>query len=106
LFTFPSLHDSGGMAVLEALAFGLPVLCLDLGGPGIAVNNNCGRVIPTAGASEKQVVEAIAQFLSEMLADRSKLRRLSQSARSRAASLNWQANVDSIYSGSFATQSN
>ena len=28
---FPSLRDSGGMVVLEALAHGLPVLCTDLG---------------------------------------------------------------------------
>ena len=33
LFLFPSLHDSGGFVVLEALAHGLPVVCLDLGGP-------------------------------------------------------------------------
>ena len=29
---FPSLHDSGGFVVLEALCHGMPVLCLDLGG--------------------------------------------------------------------------
>jgi glycosyltransferase involved in cell wall biosynthesis len=33
LFLFPSLRDSGGMAVLEALAHGLPVVCTELGGP-------------------------------------------------------------------------
>ncbi|HZD30317.1 MAG TPA: glycosyltransferase family 4 protein, partial [Candidatus Angelobacter sp.] len=31
---FPSLRDSGGMVVLEALAHGLPVVCTDCGGPG------------------------------------------------------------------------
>jgi glycosyltransferase involved in cell wall biosynthesis len=106
LFTFPSLHDSGGMAVLEALSFGLPVVCLDLGGPGIMVNDECGRVISTAGISEDQVVRAVAQFLAEVLADRSQLRRLSQPARARAATLTWQANVDSIYSGSLVKQPN
>jgi glycosyltransferase involved in cell wall biosynthesis len=54
LFLFPSLHDSGGMAVLEAMSFGLPVLCLDLGGPGISVDNTCGRVIPTEDHTEKK----------------------------------------------------
>ena len=77
--------------------FGLPVVCLDLGGPGIAVNNSCGRVISTAGAGEEEVIAAIAQFLIEMVADRNKLHRLSESARERAAELTWQANVNSVY---------
>jgi glycosyltransferase involved in cell wall biosynthesis len=104
LFTFPSLHDSGGMVVLEALTFGLPVVCLDLGGPGVVVNDSCGHVISTVGASEDQVVRAIAQFLNEILADRTKLLPLSRSARARAAKLTWQANVNSIYGGSLLTQ--
>jgi glycosyltransferase involved in cell wall biosynthesis len=106
LFTFPSLHDSGGAAVLEALTFGLPVVCLDLGGPGVAVNNSCGRVISTAGVNEDQVVSAIAQFIQEVMADRSLLHSLSESARRHAATLTWQANVNSIYGGSLATQPN
>jgi glycosyltransferase involved in cell wall biosynthesis len=104
LFTFPSLHDSGGMVVLEALTFGLPVVCLDLGGPGVAVNDSCGRVIATVGRSEDQVVRAIAQFLTVMLADPSLLRRLSESARVHASTLTWQANVNSIYRSSLVTQ--
>ncbi|WP_263353190.1 glycosyltransferase family 4 protein [Acidicapsa acidisoli] len=106
LFTFPSLHDSGGSAVLEALTFGLPVVCLDLGGPATAVNDSCGRVISTAGLSEDQVVKAIAQFLTEVLADRSILRRLSEAARAHAATLTWQASVDSMYGSSLVGQPN
>ena len=30
---FPSLHDEAGMVVVEAIASGLPVVCLDRGGP-------------------------------------------------------------------------
>lgn len=32
-FLFPSLHDEGGWVVAEAIAHGLPVICLDRGGP-------------------------------------------------------------------------
>lgn len=97
LFAFPSLHDSGGMAVLEAMSFGLPVLCLDLGGPATAVNETCGRVIPTRDRGEDEVVTAIAAVLEEIAADRGTLETLSEGARARAASLTWQANVDAVY---------
>jgi len=48
IFVFPSLHDSGGFAVLEAMAAGLPVICMDLGGPGLAVTDSCGIKIRAA----------------------------------------------------------
>lgn len=38
VFVFPSLHDSGGTVVLEAQAYGLPVICLDIGGPATLVS--------------------------------------------------------------------
>jgi glycosyltransferase involved in cell wall biosynthesis len=46
VFLFPSLHDTGGFVVLEALANFLPVICLAAGGPDLAVNDGCGFKIP------------------------------------------------------------
>lgn len=45
LFMYPSMHDSGSFTVLEAMASGLPVICLDRGGPALSVNNSCGRIV-------------------------------------------------------------
>jgi glycosyltransferase involved in cell wall biosynthesis len=104
LFTFPSLHDSGGMVVLEALTFGLPVVCLDVGGPAMAVDDRCGRVIATRNRDEDGVVQDMAHFLAGIMADRDSLDRLSESARARAASLTWQANVDAVYRDSAVLQ--
>jgi glycosyltransferase involved in cell wall biosynthesis len=41
----PSLHDSGGWTCLEAMAAGKPVVCLDLGGPGLQVTSETGMKI-------------------------------------------------------------
>ena len=42
ILLFPSYHDSGGYVVLEAIQHGLPVIVLDVGGPGVMVNNEIG----------------------------------------------------------------
>jgi glycosyltransferase involved in cell wall biosynthesis len=89
-FVFPSLHDSGGMAVLEALSQGLPVVCLDLGGPGIIVNGSCGIVVSTTDASEDQVVTGIASaMISLATMPIAELNRLSMGAIARANELSW-----------------
>jgi glycosyltransferase involved in cell wall biosynthesis len=97
LFLFPSLHDSGGMAVLEAMNFGIPVLCLDLGGPAMSVDENCGRVIPTGNRSEKEVVRLMSDCLSALASDPTALESLSRGALRHVASLTWQAVVARTY---------
>ena len=41
-FVFPALRDSGGSGLLEAMSFGLPVVCCDWGGPAEMVDENSG----------------------------------------------------------------
>lgn len=38
----PSFHDSAGMVCLEAMAAGMPVLCLNTGGPAVLADGACG----------------------------------------------------------------
>jgi glycosyltransferase involved in cell wall biosynthesis len=94
---FPSLHDSGGIVVLEALSEGLPVVCLDLGGPGIIVNESCGIVVPTADAGENQVVACIANAMNSLAAmPVAELKRLSMGAIDRANELTWSRLTERI----------
>jgi glycosyltransferase involved in cell wall biosynthesis len=87
---FPSLHDSGGMVVLEALSKSLPVICLDLGGPGAIVNASCGIVVPTTDADEAQAVTGIANAMISLGSmPATEMSRLSAGAVSRANELSW-----------------
>jgi glycosyltransferase involved in cell wall biosynthesis len=60
-FIFPSLHDSSGNVVLEAQGHGLPVICLNLGGPPILVSASSAFVIDTFGKSEDDIAACISE---------------------------------------------
>jgi glycosyltransferase involved in cell wall biosynthesis len=84
LFLFPSLHDSGGFVVLEALSRGMPVVCLDLGGPGDMVTPEAGIVVGTAGRTTAQVAAAMAEEIARLLGSAERLQKLSSGAFARA----------------------
>jgi glycosyltransferase involved in cell wall biosynthesis len=94
---FPSLHDSGGTVVLEALVHGLPVVCLDLGGPAVTVTESCGRIVATAGRSEAEVVRGLADALEELARSESLLDDLSRGAQARAQTFHWPVLVRRVY---------
>jgi glycosyltransferase involved in cell wall biosynthesis len=97
LLLFPSLHDSGGQVVLEALAHGLPVVCFDLGGPGSIVDASCGRAVTTTGRSRSEALEGLTEALQE-LADAPQLRqRLGQDARTRVRQYEWRRQIADVY---------
>ncbi len=52
----PSLHDSGGLVCMEAMAAGRPVICLDLGGPATQVTEKTGFKV-TARTPDQTVTE-------------------------------------------------
>lgn len=94
---FPSLHDSGGMVVLEALAAGLPVICLDLGGPGTIANTECAIVVPSRNGSEDAVVERVAEGMIRVATDADLRDRLARNAVNRAKQLTWDRAADHLY---------
>lgn len=96
-FVFPSLRDSGGMAVLEALTEGLPIICLDLGGPGVIVNQSCGIVVLTAEADEAQIVTGIANSMISLGTMSSAMyERFSMGAIARANELSWSSLISCV----------
>lgn len=95
---FPSLHDSGGMVVLEALATGLPVVCLDLGGPGAIATPECALMVPASASDEEAIVEALANAMLQLATDAQLRARLAAGALRRARELTWDRAADHLYS--------
>jgi glycosyltransferase involved in cell wall biosynthesis len=84
LLLFPSLHDSSGGVVLEALCHGMPVVCLDVGGPKEIVTPASGLIIKTDGRNTSQVASIIADELCDLLRSPTRVAQLSSGAISRA----------------------
>jgi glycosyltransferase involved in cell wall biosynthesis len=97
LFLFPSLRDSGGMAALEAMSQGLPVVCFKLGGPSVLVDNTCGRVIDVRGDNPKRTIAKLYNALSELSESKELLNTLSAGAIERARQSTWSESISRIY---------
>ncbi|MBJ6724269.1 glycosyltransferase family 4 protein [Geomesophilobacter sediminis] len=92
LFTHLSAKDTAAMAPMEAMALGVPVICLNCGGMGNLVDSRCG-VILEAGSPE-QVVQTVADALGELARNRQELARLSLAARDRIErSFSWPGRI-------------
>jgi len=94
---FPSLHDSSGNVALEAMANGLPVVCLDLGGPATLINPHCGIVVPVSGMTADEVIEALADALGTLATDHHLVPRLRNGALLRVRDFSWREVVGQVW---------
>jgi glycosyltransferase involved in cell wall biosynthesis len=86
----PSLHDSGGYVCVEAMAAARPVICLDLGGPGLLVTSETGIKIPAR--DPEQAVEKLAEAIALLATDNELRSRMARAARRRVRDhLLWDA---------------
>ncbi|MBE9209860.1 glycosyltransferase family 4 protein [Nostoc sp. LEGE 06077] len=85
----PSLHDSGGLVCLEAMSVGLPVICLNLGGPALQVTEETGFKIPAN--TPEQAVQDIAQAMMSLVADPKLRLRMGEAGKKRVKDVfNWE----------------
>jgi glycosyltransferase involved in cell wall biosynthesis len=77
---FPSLHDTGGFAVIEAMFNELPVICLDCAGPAVAVREGCGVKV-SVQQNRQRVIEDLAAGIRRYEQDRQLLLSQGKAAR-------------------------
>lgn len=93
-----SLRDLTASVTIEALALGLPVICLDHCGFADVIDEDCGIRIPVD--SPARVSEGIAHAIERLAADEGYRRQLANGAITRAKDFEWQRKasvVDGIY---------
>ena len=81
----PSLHDSGGWVCLEAMAAGRPVVCLDIGGPGLQVSPQTGFKVEAIAPN--QAIADMSKAMEQLAADPELRERMGQAGRERVREL-------------------
>ena len=82
VFLFPSLRDGGGAVVIEAMSAGKPVICLNVGGPGMHVTEECGIKIEPRSSDE--ATRQLASALERLRGDEKLRLELGRASRERA----------------------
>jgi glycosyltransferase involved in cell wall biosynthesis len=77
-FFFTSLRDSGAVQLIEAMAFGLPVITLNLHGQGLMITEDRG--FRASIDNPQRTINELADFIKNLQQQRSELKRLSKNA--------------------------
>lgn len=78
----PSIRESGGAVLLEAMSAARPVLAVSHGGPKELVNDNVGLLVPSDGPSA--VIDGLATALQSILREPGEWRRRGENGRLHA----------------------
>lgn len=90
IFIFPSLKEGGTWALMEAMAMGLPVICLNW--TGMAVETTPETAIQIAVSNPKIMEKEMGVAISLLINNQSKREKLGISARQRIKDVfNWDA---------------
>jgi len=94
LFVSPSIHESYGLNVVEAMHAGLPVLASDHHGVRDTLPSDAGRLVhyPTP----KKAPPLLAAALLEMLSDPEKLKKMGEAARTAASAMPFSSAADAV----------
>lgn len=95
LLLFTSVVEGTPHVVLEAIANNLPVMCFDLCGQGVIVNEDVGIKIPV----DNSLATAVNTMVSELIQlsqQRSKIMKLSKNCEMRKPQLSWDEKISTI----------
>ncbi|MBM0741366.1 glycosyltransferase family 4 protein [Phormidium sp. CLA17] len=85
LFVFPSRYEACSLALLEAMASGLPVITAQTTGGSEIVTSDCGVVL-----SNPDDVQSLTEALNQLMDDPENLYQMGQAARKVAEQYSWQ----------------
>ena len=94
---FPSLRDSGGFVLFEAMSVSLPSIILKIGGPPNIIDKKCGIIIDPQNKTEKFIIDEIYNELKELKNNTIKLKEMSDNCHLRVKLFSWESKIKKIY---------
>src|SRR5258708_240812 len=95
VLVLPSLFESGGAVVLEAMAMGLPVIATAWGGPLDYIDDSCGVLVPPD--SREALVAGFASAITTLAGSPDLRHRLGEAGYRRARRyFDWERKIDRI----------
>ncbi len=90
IYLFASLREACNLSLLEAMAVGLPVICLNWSGVALSTDDNCAIRLPVT--SPEQMPGDMAAAIEKLVADAELRRRMGEAGRQRIREVfNWDA---------------
>lgn len=90
IFLFPSLREGGSWSLMEAMAIGLPVVCLDWAGMAITVDATCAILLSVT--NPKQMPKDMATAIIKLIEDSQLREQMGKAGRKRIKEVfNWEA---------------
>jgi glycosyltransferase involved in cell wall biosynthesis len=105
LFVSPSVHESYGLSIVEALRAGLPVLASDHSGAEEILSPEFSRIVPYRGQTggwfsfcgrKGDIPARMAGRLAELLSDPSELERMGRAARTAGERMSFAAAAEEL----------
>jgi glycosyltransferase involved in cell wall biosynthesis len=94
LFCLPSVRESGGAVLLEAMACARPVVAIGFGGPAEIVDEEVGRLLPATDSAS--VIDGLVATFRDLVREPEVWRQKGSAGRARVeARYSWDAKVDS-----------
>ena len=97
LIMLPSLRDSGGFVIFEAIKNGSLVAVLNQGGPGAIINNSCGISIDIKNKDQDQIVKDMAKSIIKLIKNKKNYVKLRKEAIKRVNEITWEKKIKKVY---------